>query len=105
MKGKVRDKPYFEGQKRQPCGHYYPDVVRVKSIKKDGDYFNVLSCAICGEYIVKLYPERTSDRLIQLLDRDGVADITTKTTEEMEVYREENRRRLLTKQDKKDNHN
>lgn len=38
--GNVREKsnektngPYFEGQPAEPCGHYYPDVMRVKDIK------------------------------------------------------------------------
>lgn len=41
--------PYFEGQVPSSCGHYYPDVLRLRDEKKkDGTYVRVIHCTHCG---------------------------------------------------------
>jgi hypothetical protein len=45
----ARETPYFEGQNPHPCGHYYPDVMRVKDEKlEDGTVVRVTHCIACG---------------------------------------------------------
>lgn len=42
--------PYFPGQQPGPCGHYHPDVVRIKDVWMDGDTLvRVCDCVHCGE--------------------------------------------------------
>jgi hypothetical protein len=41
--------PYFEGQMASHCGHYHPDVLRVKDVWVDGDtLLRVVDCVHCG---------------------------------------------------------
>lgn len=41
--------PYFEGQHPAPCGHYYPDVTRVKDDPVKGKRF--WYCSICHRQV------------------------------------------------------
>ena len=47
-------KPYAEGQKPSKCGHFYPDVLRVKDFKKSGKVYRLLNCVHCGDYPVEI---------------------------------------------------
>ena len=39
--------PYFVGQQPSPCGHYYPEVLRLRDEKrKDGSLVRINRCKI-----------------------------------------------------------
>jgi len=41
--------PYFPGQQPSPCGHYYPDVLRIRDEKRpDGTFVRITDCFFCG---------------------------------------------------------
>ncbi len=47
--------PYFSGQQPSPCGHYYPDVLRLRDEKRqNGAFVRILDCSYCGRYEVPL---------------------------------------------------
>ena len=46
--------PYFAEQEPSPCGHYYPDVLRVGDFKLGSKCFRMLNCICCGNYFVPI---------------------------------------------------
>mgnify|MGYP001581238156 CR=1 FL=1 len=56
--------PYFKGQVPEQCGHYYPDVMRVRDKSEDQlsyqRFFRVLDCRFCGQYGKSIRPEAFS---------------------------------------------
>lgn len=50
--------PFFEGQRVEPCGHYYPEVMRLRDEKREeGDfigYVRIVNCCFCGDYEIEL---------------------------------------------------
>lgn len=56
--------PYFEGQMSQQCGHYFPDVLRLKDVRRGDDCFRVLNCRYCGNYEEEINLERFSSEII-----------------------------------------
>ncbi len=44
------NEPYFKGQEPALCGHYYPDVVRLVDLQKNGKFMRVFDCVHCGLY-------------------------------------------------------
>ncbi len=47
--------PYFAGQLPAECGHYYPDVLRVRDEKRqDGSFVRIIDCEYCGRYTIPL---------------------------------------------------
>jgi len=65
--------PYFEGQQPSPCGHYYPDVLRLRDEKRpDGTFVRILHCTQCGEREFPLDPETLDPSLVKKLNRKGV---------------------------------
>jgi hypothetical protein len=65
--------PYFSGQKPSSCGHFYPDVLRLRDEKRaDGSYVRIVDCTVCGKLELPLDPATLSPDLVHTLDRDGV---------------------------------
>ena len=47
--------PYFEGQAPSECGHYFPDVLRLREEPRDdGNYVRIVYCEHCGVHEVEL---------------------------------------------------
>jgi hypothetical protein len=64
--------PYFDGQMPSTCGHYYPDVLRLRDEKKDdGKYVRVIDCAYCGQYEIELDLRSLSPAIAQKLRKKG----------------------------------
>ena len=64
--------PYFPGQIASSCGHFYPDVLRLRDEKRpDGSYVRIVDCTVCGRLEYALYPATLSPELVQTLDQEG----------------------------------
>jgi hypothetical protein len=64
--------PYSPGQRVFSCGHFYPDVLRLRDEKRpDGSYVRIVDCTVCGRLEYPLDPATLSPELVQTLDRDG----------------------------------
>ena len=64
--------PYFSGQQASSCGHFYPDVLRLRDEKRaNGSYVRIVDCTVCGRLEYPLDPATLSPELVQTLDRDG----------------------------------
>ena len=88
---KARNEPYFVGQKVQPCGHYYPDVLRLHDIHLSSEAVRIYSCIECGEYIKSISK-------IAFSKQKGLPERIVKIGEErLEEFRESERERLLAK--------
>ncbi|MAG19898.1 hypothetical protein CL618_00510 [archaeon] len=66
-------KPYFTGQIPSQCGHYHPDVIRIRNEKIGEVYIRVLDCVVCGEIEEQLDPNMLSEELVRELDLNGVS--------------------------------
>ncbi len=65
--------PYFPGQLPSDCGHYYPDVLRLRDEKRaNGKIFRIIDCYYCGRLEVKLNPRTLAPELVRQLNRKGV---------------------------------
>ena len=65
--------PYFPGQRASKCGHYYPDVLRLRDERKpDGTFVRVVDCKYCGRYELLLDIESLSPVLARKLKRKGI---------------------------------
>jgi hypothetical protein len=80
---KARTTPYFEGQKQERCGHYYPDVLRVIDRLEEGIAVRTLECVECGRYNITL-PHRS------------IKEEREPSKEELETTRVQERARLLS---------
>ncbi len=61
--------PYYENQKSAPCGHYYPNVMRVKDIIREGSAVRILDCEICHkQYEMEISPESFNEESIHEVD-------------------------------------
>ena len=88
--------PYFEGQIPSKCGHYYPDVLRLRDERKgDGEYVRVMDCAYCGQYEIELDLQSLAPAIAQKLYERGY-DIGTR---EIDVARKRKvkKRQFLSK--------
>lgn len=76
--------PYYPGQAQQACGHYYPDVVRMRDIRVGfGEALRVLNCCICRkDYTILISPRAFSPR---------------ETLENLDEFRAKERARLRLK--------
>lgn len=84
--------PYFSGQQPSPCGHYYPDVLRLRDEKRQGGAFvRILDCSYCGRYEAPLDVQTLDNELRRQLDQTGF-DIGTREEEISEVRRMELKR-------------
>jgi hypothetical protein len=85
--------PYSPDQTLAECGHYYPDVLRLRDERKpDGTFVRILDCAYCGQYELPLDIRHLSKELTDTLKKFGreigieegeVASIRKKRLEEM----------------------
>ena len=67
--------PYFPGQEASSCGHFYPDVLRLRDEQKpDGTFVRVVDCKYCGQYEKPLDIEWLSPVIAQQLKRQGVIE-------------------------------
>jgi len=81
--------PYFSGQEPSPCGHYYPDVLRLRDEKrKDGSLVRIMDCSYCGRYELLLDARHLDRELVRQLNRQGV-DVGVKEAEIANVRRQE----------------
>ena len=88
--------PYFPGQQPSSCGHYYPDVLRLRDEKRDdGTLVRIMDCSYCGRYELQLDPQGLAEELVRELNRKGV-DVGTREEEISEV-RKKALGRLLSK--------
>ena len=75
--------PYFDGQKTSAsCGHYYPDVIRLKDECQNGEHFRVADCVFCGQYTVPL------------LEGSPCPAVVERSDEQLREFREYERQRL-----------
>jgi hypothetical protein len=64
--------PYFSGQQLYSCGHFYPDVLRLRDEQRsDGSCVRIVDCTVCGKLEYPLGPAILSPDLVHTLDRDG----------------------------------
>ena len=67
--------PYFPEQKASACGHFYPDVLRLRDEQKpDGTFVRVVDCKYCGQYEEPFDIEWLSPVIAQQLKRQGVVE-------------------------------
>lgn len=78
-------RPYFPGQAANPCGHFYPDVLRLTDrIDADGKRFRLADCVYCGRYWFHICCRAIED------------PIPSQT--ELDTWRKTERQRLLEQQ-------
>jgi hypothetical protein len=64
--------PYFKGQIPSDCGHYDPDVLRLRDEKRKGStYVRVIHCAHCGLLEYPLHLEHLDNKLARKLKWKG----------------------------------
>lgn len=67
--------PYFEGQVPSRCGHYHPDVLRLRDEKKnDGTYVRIVHCTHCGLLEYPLNIQHLEKNLARKLKKDGILE-------------------------------
>lgn len=77
--------PYFRGQLPSLCGHYYPDVLRLRDEKRpDGTFVRIVDCSYCGRYEHVLDPQDLDPDLVRKLHKEGAA-IGTREEELSEI--------------------
>ncbi len=66
--------PYFPGQQPSSCGHYYPDVLRLRDEKRPGGKFiRILDCQFCGRLELELDPRTLAREVLSEFDPQGIA--------------------------------
>ena len=89
--------PYFSGQKPSQCGHYYPDVLRLRDEKRhDGTFVRIMDCSYCGRYELELDVRVLGEGLVRKLNKKGF-DIGTRE-EELSKVRKKELERLSSRQ-------
>jgi hypothetical protein len=84
--------PYFSGQQASPCGHYYPDVLRLRDEKRqDGTFVRIMDCSYCGRYESPLDLRTLDKDLRRKLNQTG-SDVGTTDDEIAEVRKRELKR-------------
>ena len=64
--------PYFPGQQPSSCGHYYPDVLRLRDEKRqDGTFVRIVDCGYCGRYELPLDVQALDRALVRKLNKKG----------------------------------
>ena len=71
--------PYFKGQQLSSCGHYYPNVLRLRDKKrKDGTFIRIIDCRYCGRYKIKLSPDELDEELVHELNKKNILSVYEK---------------------------
>jgi hypothetical protein len=87
--------PYFPGQQPYSCGHYYPDVLRLRDEKRsDGTFVRIIDCKFCGRYELQLDPRILDRELVRKLNKKGL-DVGVRE-EEISKVRKKELERLLS---------
>ena len=87
--------PYFPGQQPAPCGHYYPDVLRLRDEKRsDGTFVRIIDCTYCGRSELQLDPRTLARELVRKLNKKGL-DVGVRE-EELSKVRKRELERLLS---------
>jgi hypothetical protein len=95
MKGVTMTGPYFTGQQPSLCGHYYPDVLRLRDEKKeDGTFVRIIDCRYCGRDEFQLDPGALDKELVRKLNKKGL-DAGVREEEISEVRKKALERLLL----------
>ena len=90
--------PYFSGQLPSLCGHYYPDVLRLRDERRpDGRFVRVIDCTYCGKYELQLDAQTLDKELVRKLNKKG-CDVAIRDGEVAEA-----RKRYLEKLSSKAN--
>jgi len=86
--------PYFAGQLPSPCGHYYPDVLRLRDERRqDGTFVRILDCIYCGRYELRLDARLLERGLVRKLNKKGF-DVGVREEKISEVRKKELKRLL-----------
>jgi hypothetical protein len=81
--------PYFSGQRPSPCGHYYPDVLRLRDERRqDGTFVRIVDCSYCGKYELQLDVRMLAEELVRELNKKGF-DVGLREEEISEVRKKE----------------
>ena len=81
--------PYFEGQQPSQCGHYYPDVLRLRDEKReDGTFVRIVDCSHCGRREFQLDVQILDKSPVRKLNKKGFV-VGTKEEELSEVRKKE----------------
>lgn len=73
--------PYFPNQQPAECGHYYPDVLRIRDERKsDGTFIRIVDCTYCGQYELPLEVRDLTKELVRKLKKTG-RDVTIRDKE------------------------
>jgi len=85
--------PYFPDQQPAECGHYYPDVLRLRDERKpNGTFVRIVDCTYCGQHELPLDTRHLAKELVRKLKKSGqevaikddeVAKVRKKRFEEM----------------------
>jgi hypothetical protein len=95
MKGVTMPGPYFIGQQPSSCGHYYPDVLRLRDEKReDGTFVRITDCRYCGRDEFQLDPVVLDKELVRKLNKKGL-DTGVREEEIPEVRKKALERLLL----------
>jgi len=94
--------PYFPNQQPAECGHYYPDVLRLRDERKPDDTFvRIIDCTYCGQYELPLEVHHLTRELMHKLKKSGrevairdgaVANVRKKRFDEMLSVKKPRRR-------------
>ena len=64
--------PYFPDQRPSQCGHYYPDVLRLRDERRpDGTLVRIVDCSYCGRIEYPLEERHLSPELARKLKTTG----------------------------------
>lgn len=86
--------PYFPGQHPASCGHYHPDVLRLRDEKRDdGTFVRIIDCVYCGRYERRLDPRTMEPAIVRRLNKTGV-DVGVREEDIPEVRKREMKRVL-----------
>jgi len=87
--------PYFPGQQPATCGHYYPDVLRLRDERRpDGTFVRVIDCSYCGRYELPLDERHLDKELVRRLRKEG-RDVAI-SDDEIAKVRKDNLEKLLS---------
>ena len=90
--------PYSPGQIPSPCGHYYPDVLRLRDEKRsDGTFVRIIDCTYFGRSEEQLDPRTLSRELVRKLNRKGFDGRVRFDEEEISEIRRRELERLLSR--------
>ena len=92
--------PYFSGQLPSQCGHYYPDVLRLRDEKRpDGRLVRIIDCTYCGRYELDLDPQTLDKGFVRKLNKKG-CDVAIRDDEIAEA-RKRDFEKLFSKENSK----